>query len=154
MGFPVGYTEVFVPKLFVHMLSLLGFIRSLIISLFHYLGLSDFLETEVSWREPITAIRSEWYAASGVVMRETLPVMKLEEVRMRCKGGDETCAVCLCEIEEAEEIRWLEKCKHIFHRCCLDRWVDHDQNTCPLCRTPFLMDSKKYDLQVSSNQLD
>lgn len=49
-------------------------------------------------------------------------------------GAD--CAVCLCKIEEEEEIREVMRCGHIFHRECLDRWVDngHRNKTCPLCR--------------------
>ncbi|XP_019164602.1 PREDICTED: RING-H2 finger protein ATL40-like [Ipomoea nil] len=43
------------------------------------------------------------------------------------------CAVCLCGIEEGEEIRDL-RCAHIFHRACLDRWLGTGRMTCPLCR--------------------
>ncbi|GFY92514.1 brassinosteroid-responsive RING-H2 [Actinidia rufa] len=57
MGFPVGYTEVFLPKLFIHILSLLGLIRALILALFRFLGISDFLEPEISYPENPT--RSE-----------------------------------------------------------------------------------------------
>ncbi|MBA0769349.1 hypothetical protein Gotri_018090, partial [Gossypium trilobum] len=58
------------------------------------------------------------------------------------------CAVCLYEFEGGEEIRWLRNCRHVFHRACLDRWMDHDQKTCPLCRTPFVPD----ELQDEFNQ--
>lgn len=51
------------------------------------------------------------------------------------------CAVCLCEIEEGEEIREL-RCDHIFHRVCLDQWVGlFRQVTCPLCRD--FLDSRR-----------
>ncbi|KAK9276915.1 hypothetical protein L1049_006453 [Liquidambar formosana] len=43
------------------------------------------------------------------------------------------CAVCLCKIEEGEEMREL-RCDHLFHRDCLDRWLGHRHATCPLCR--------------------
>nr|GMD19660.1 E3 ubiquitin-protein ligase RHA2B-like [Ipomoea batatas] len=48
--------------------------------------------------------------------------------------GAVECAVCLCKIEEGEEVRDL-KCNHIFHRACLDRWLGTGRVTCPLCRT-------------------
>ncbi len=32
----------------------------------------------------------------------------------------ERCLVCLCDYEEAEEIRQLGKCQHVFHRECID----------------------------------
>jgi hypothetical protein len=47
------------------------------------------------------------------------------------------CAVCLCRIEEGEEIREL-RCDHLFHRVCLDRWLGHKRVTCPLCRRSLL----------------
>ncbi|KAL6124161.1 hypothetical protein ACLB2K_076676 [Fragaria x ananassa] len=139
MGFPVGYTEVFFPNLFLHTLSLLGFIRSLIFSLFHFLGLSDFLDTDAGvWPETRTHLLSGCQTpASVLLMREFLPVIRFEEIE-----GDtsESCAVCLYEFEGSEEIRCWPNCKHIFHRACVDRWMDHDQKTCPLCRTAFVPD--------------
>ncbi|XVE74463.1 hypothetical protein DITRI_Ditri12bG0019000 [Diplodiscus trichospermus] len=45
------------------------------------------------------------------------------------------CAVCLCKIEEDDEMREL-RCNHLFHRVCLDRWVGYSHSTtCPICRT-------------------
>ncbi|KAJ4840458.1 hypothetical protein Tsubulata_049053 [Turnera subulata] len=48
-------------------------------------------------------------------------------------GEPTECAVCLCKVEEGEEIREL-RCNHIFHRVCLDRWIGYRHSTCPLCR--------------------
>jgi len=47
------------------------------------------------------------------------------------------CAFCLCDIEEGEEIRELG-CRHLFHRCCLDRWLEFGRATCPLCRVALV----------------
>ncbi|CAK9134387.1 unnamed protein product [Ilex paraguariensis] len=148
MGFPVGYTEDFLPKLFIYTLSLLGFIRTLILSLFRFLGLPDFLEPDVFFQENPTQ-RPEAPPVSAVLIRELLPVFNFEDLP-RVGAGDppESCAVCLYEFEHWEEIRWLTNCKHIFHRACLDRWMDHDQLTCPLCRTPFV----PLDLQDEFNR--
>ncbi|KAF8033359.1 hypothetical protein BT93_D2077 [Corymbia citriodora subsp. variegata] len=53
-------------------------------------------------------------------------------------GGDQcrekVCAVCLSGIEGRHEVRELLNCSHVFHRECLDRWVEENQVTCPLCR--------------------
>jgi len=48
-------------------------------------------------------------------------------------SGSVECAVCLCKIEEGEEVREL-RCDHLFHRVCLDRWIGTGRMTCPLCR--------------------
>lgn len=142
MGFPVGYTEVFLPNLFVHILSLLGFIRLLILTLLRYLGLSDFLEPEFSPQENPTRTL-DYPAPSAALIREFLPVVEFEAAA--AGDGTESCAVCLYEFEAGEEIRWLANCKHIFHRGCVDRWMDHDQKTCPLCRTPLVPHNMQYE---------
>ncbi|KAA3468192.1 RING-H2 finger protein ATL78-like [Gossypium australe] len=43
------------------------------------------------------------------------------------------CAICLCKIDEDDEIPEL-RCDHLFHKVCLDRWVGHRRTTCPVCR--------------------
>ncbi|KAK4756623.1 hypothetical protein SAY87_006750 [Trapa incisa] len=74
----------------------------------------------------------------------------------------DTCAVCLSQLLESDEVRELTNCSHVFHRECIDRWVDHDGRDddheidsrdcyddddgkassnhmwCPLCRAPLL----------------
>ncbi|XP_059664129.1 brassinosteroid-responsive RING protein 1-like [Cornus florida] len=51
---------------------------------------------------------------------------------------NKVCAVCLDCIESSHEIRVLCNCCHLFHRECLDHWVDEGQVTCPLCRSMLL----------------
>ncbi|KAG2702608.1 hypothetical protein I3843_06G091800 [Carya illinoinensis] len=63
-------------------------------------------------------------------------VSKVEQYYMKRREGSEEdveCSVCLCKIEEGEEMREL-RCDHLFHRECLDRWVGYNHKTCPLCR--------------------
>ncbi|KDP35200.1 hypothetical protein JCGZ_09359 [Jatropha curcas] len=49
------------------------------------------------------------------------------------------CAVCLSEFVEDESVRNL-KCKHLFHKDCVDQWFQQCRSTCPLCRTMVLPD--------------
>ena len=44
------------------------------------------------------------------------------------------CSVCLCKIDEGEEIREL-RCAHLFHIPCLDGWTGFKHATCPICRS-------------------
>ncbi|XBH67088.1 hypothetical protein VPH35_095523 [Triticum aestivum] len=45
-----------------------------------------------------------------------------------------TCAVCLAEYADGDELRRLPGCKHAFHRLCVDEWLRR-RPSCPLCRT-------------------
>ncbi|KAJ9693282.1 hypothetical protein PVL29_012153 [Vitis rotundifolia] len=94
------------------------FIRKLIFSLFHFLGLSYFLKTDVSWSKTQTQV-PEYPLVSTVLIREILLVMKFKETV--CDGNaPESCTICLYDFEIEEEIKRLTNCKHIFHRSCLD----------------------------------
>ncbi|CAM0880780.1 unnamed protein product [Alopecurus aequalis] len=55
------------------------------------------------------------------------------------KGTDAAvdCVFCLSRIDEGEEVREL-RCRHIFHRECLDAWLLRARATCPLCRDRLL----------------
>ncbi|KAJ8636847.1 hypothetical protein MRB53_011114 [Persea americana] len=44
-----------------------------------------------------------------------------------------TCAVCLCEFKEGEDVRRLPECLHSFHVPCIDMWL-YSHSSCPLCR--------------------
>ncbi|XP_060184476.1 probable E3 ubiquitin-protein ligase RHA1A [Lycium barbarum] len=65
---------------------------------------------------------------------EKNPVTRFKNTTMTTS----TCAVCLCTFEEGEEVRELIKCNHIFHKDCLDTWLQKDSATCPLCRSKVL----------------
>ncbi|KAJ1279574.1 hypothetical protein BS78_04G165600 [Paspalum vaginatum] len=47
--------------------------------------------------------------------------------------GTLDCAVCLAELEDGDEARFLPRCGHGFHAGCVDVWLA-SHTTCPLCR--------------------
>ncbi|XP_020104741.1 RING-H2 finger protein ATL64-like [Ananas comosus] len=57
-------------------------------------------------------------------------------------GGNnsESCAICLEDFAAGEELRVLPRCKHAFHKDCVDPWLlARSKSTCPLCRDPVVV---------------
>lgn len=44
------------------------------------------------------------------------------------------CAICLCDVDEGEEVKLLPVCMHLFHKDCIELWLEKNK-TCPVCRT-------------------
>lgn len=48
----------------------------------------------------------------------------------------ERCLICLSDYEVAEEVRELNKCKHVFHRDCIDQVSSYIFYPPGVCRGP------------------
>ncbi|KAJ6937597.1 hypothetical protein NC652_012039 [Populus alba x Populus x berolinensis] len=48
---------------------------------------------------------------------------------------DVSCSICLVELEKEDMVSQLSRCMHVFHTDCIDKWIQRDHFTCPLCRT-------------------
>jgi RING-H2 zinc finger protein RHA1 len=160
MGFPVEYPEMLLPRALLQALLLLGHLHRFLLWAFHAVGLGDLIDLgcndyyypappsaaaaaaeQTTGRDaaapPLQHRRPEFRPVPAVLVEEALPVVRFEELAVTaCGGGD--CAVCLSGIGAADEVRRLSNCRHAFHRGCLDRWMAHDQRTCPLCRAPLI----------------
>ncbi|KQK23214.1 E3 ubiquitin-protein ligase Os03g0188200 [Brachypodium distachyon] len=67
---------------------------------------------------------------------EAFPTAVYGDVKSRMatnKSGPLECAVCLAEFDDADELRILPACCHVFHPGCIDPWLAAAV-TCPLCR--------------------
>ncbi|PKU75174.1 E3 ubiquitin-protein ligase ATL6 [Dendrobium catenatum] len=61
--------------------------------------------------------------------------MVYSDVKGRKLGKESLeCAVCLCEFVDDDLLRLLPICSHVFHRNCIDVWLD-SHVTCPVCRS-------------------
>ena len=72
-------------------------------------------------------------------IKRKLPVSQLDKLRRgsgkSSSGCDANCPICLDCLDGGHEVRELLHCDHVFHKECLDCWVDQCQVTCPLCRS-------------------
>ncbi|KAH7853731.1 hypothetical protein Vadar_006042 [Vaccinium darrowii] len=66
-------------------------------------------------------------------IKERLPVTKYGYGTQ--KEGCHECAICLKSMRKGDEVRELCNDCHMFHKECLDSWIDQGQMTCPLCRS-------------------
>ncbi|KAI4317219.1 hypothetical protein L6164_025109 [Bauhinia variegata] len=73
--------------------------------------------------------------------------------RLKPPDNIDQCRVCLSEFEEGEKVRNL-KCKHTFHKDCLDKWLQQCLATCPLCRNQVLPDNVVDKYRRLRNQVE
>ncbi|KAL6275858.1 hypothetical protein ACE6H2_019459 [Prunus campanulata] len=62
------------------------------------------------------------------------------------------CSICLEEFTDGEECRLLAKCKHSFHKQCVDKWLTNKESKlpCPLCRASVQSIQTEQENQVDS----
>lgn len=73
--------------------------------------------------------------------RNLAPSIRFDAVCGGHKREDRDCSVCLTEFTPESEISKLS-CGHIFHRLCLEKWLDYWKITCPLCRKPMMVEEE------------
>lgn len=141
MGFPVPYAGV-LPKLLltaaISVAALKEFLQSLLesVGLFHEADSAEMLWYLTPDMETDLNIR-RFSGGSAKAIRASLPPVIFDNLAA-AENQDAQCAVCLCEFKYDQEVRQLPHCCHIFHRDCIDSWLDHDQKTCPLCRSSLV----------------
>ncbi|KAJ0232025.1 RING-H2 finger protein ATL11 [Hirschfeldia incana] len=65
---------------------------------------------------------------------ETFPTFQYSTVKtLKINKEALECPICLNEFEDAEILRFIPKCCHVFHTVCIDAWFQ-SHATCPLCR--------------------
>ncbi|XP_038649317.1 E3 ubiquitin-protein ligase RNF165 isoform X2 [Scyliorhinus canicula] len=80
-------------------------------------------------------------AIQNVIEQYTFPHKYKTRMHKNLKGPkedeedtdfDEKCTICLCMLEEGENVRRLP-CMHLFHQVCVDQWLATSKK-CPICR--------------------
>jgi hypothetical protein len=61
--------------------------------------------------------------------------IEMEELFTEKRVSLDVCAICSEDMQDAVESK---ACGHIFHKECIKEWI-HNQPTCPLCRSNFVV---------------
>ncbi|KAM1172743.1 hypothetical protein ACFXTH_022940 [Malus domestica] len=69
-----------------------------------------------------------------VSLIESFPTFEYASVKdFRIEKYGLECAICLVEFEDDSMLRLLTVCCHVFHKDCIDLWLE-SHKTCPFCR--------------------
>ncbi|KAK8854525.1 hypothetical protein IAR55_003264 [Kwoniella newhampshirensis] len=83
--------------------------------------------------KPPTVERAE-IEKSGLRIVKGSEMMRLREKDEVLESCVERCLICLSEYEAEDECRIL-KCRHGYHKECVDQWLSTGRNSCPACRS-------------------
>ncbi|KAG1359341.1 E3 ubiquitin-protein ligase RHA1B [Cocos nucifera] len=139
MGFPSVCYCVILPKPLILLVQLLDCLKLAVSTILFCLGFASSPEDYVY---PLSA--ADFSVPSSLpitpsAIKSRIPVVKFSSFcRVSAQGEEFTCAVCLGALEAMHEVRELGNCFHVFHKGCIDKWVDMGQVTCPLCRARLL----------------
>lgn len=65
----------------------------------------------------------------------TSDINRLEQVLVKTNNEyKDECSICLDNFYINEKVLFL-KCHHYFHHSCVEKWLLHESNKCPKCRT-------------------
>ncbi|KAL5752495.1 hypothetical protein ACOSQ2_023002 [Xanthoceras sorbifolium] len=53
----------------------------------------------------------------------------------------EICTICLDEYVQEDIVRVLPRCRHMFHKDCIDQWLLKRSFRCPICRDSTIVQS-------------
>ncbi|KAJ7955361.1 E3 ubiquitin-protein ligase RHA1B [Quillaja saponaria] len=102
----------------------------------------DRTQTEAEDSDSSPSSSSSWVLSSEMIRESSLILTKFGDIVERLPETWDTCCVCLNHLRMDDQVRELRNCCHVFHKECIDRWLDHDVDnhnpTCPLCRAPLL----------------
>lgn len=164
-SFPNTVSEGVLPILIVNTALSFAIIKDILRSILQIVGLSSYTEPESidpSWPESnITPDMAYVHPEAHLIaeeIRQSLPIKRFKSDNESSSNenddddGHVECAVCLSKFEEGDEIRQLPCC-HSFHKACLDKWLDHQQITCPLCRSCLLTEDAAQKMRLSEQAL-
>ncbi|KAL6506793.1 hypothetical protein OROHE_022230 [Orobanche hederae] len=77
--------------------------------------------------------------------RSQTPAMRYGSIFVCDCLRNQECSICLSEFDPTTEINRLS-CGHVFHKSCLERWLNYWNTTCPLCRN-YMMPQEEEEVE-------
>ncbi|KAB2057280.1 hypothetical protein ES319_A11G158200v1 [Gossypium barbadense] len=107
-------------------------------SILHIVGIASSSPSSDSVENPSESFEFSLTTCDGYMeeFRNRTPAMRFDAI-CSCKQPEYECSVCLTRFEPESEVNRLT-CGHLFHKVCLEKWLDYQKVTCPDCRTPLL----------------
>uniref|UniRef100_A0A914EGN6 RING-type E3 ubiquitin transferase n=1 Tax=Acrobeloides nanus TaxID=290746 RepID=A0A914EGN6_9BILA len=119
-------------------------------------NLGDYAWGEGGLDQVVTMLLNQFdpNSAARGVSKEDLQNLPMAEVTEKQVENGSQCTTCMEEFKPNESVAVLD-CQHIFHRPCIDPWLER-HNTCPICRQevdPSKWPKKKKEV-VDIDELD
>ncbi|XP_038902378.1 probable E3 ubiquitin-protein ligase RHA4A [Benincasa hispida] len=64
---------------------------------------------------------------------------------------EEICSICLMEFAREDSVYELPDCKHVYHFNCIEKWLERNRFTCPLCRCFFFNIKNRHEKKNNTN---
>lgn len=109
---------------------------ALLATLFKHLR-SSFLRFSTSAGTVVDDASASSSVYSEGLAADQLKLNRLFSYRYDNAAAASDCIVCLSTLKGGEEVRKLD-CRHVFHKQCLEGWIQHLNFNCPLCRSPLI----------------
>ncbi|CAI9270770.1 unnamed protein product [Lactuca saligna] len=81
--------------------------------------------------EDLWNIVSNTYTLSALRFRNVV----VADNRAAMRVVNDTCTICLAKFRDTDTVSQINRCRHVFHTCCMARWISGDNFSCPLCRS-------------------
>ncbi|KAL2493625.1 putative E3 ubiquitin-protein ligase [Forsythia ovata] len=122
----------------------ISIVMEIVRSILHVIGIhiSSWEEFSADPSGPVECCRgpSELYMEE---FRSRTPAIRYDSMFI-CDCPKQECSVCLTEFKPNQEINHLS-CGHVFHKLCLEKWLNYWNVTCPLCRNYMMPQALEED---------
>ncbi|XP_022140627.1 RING-H2 finger protein ATL64 [Momordica charantia] len=99
---------------------------------------------------PLFHLKQAILSLATVFRFSSPPGRRYEELRRRNDGTAEDevmCSICLTEFARQDSVYELPDCAHVFHINCIEKWMERNNFTCPLCRCFFNIENRPEKLR-------